>query len=216
MCNRDFLPSCYPGFESRFCNAAGMRGSGADAHRTGPLPLQQKSTIGGTRIREMQTTGITGNVCWCCIHEPSWHMEEHIDNIIGTGPGKSPAHSREASGCHCVKQLAISDRLIRPILELNVAGWGYHILHSLGDTLPTHRITTSMSCCQHKVILPNWTISGLNFRYPQACESFIRMGILAGERQAHVPHCFRWHICSQFQGSYRQYLWGLSHIARVL
>ena len=43
------------------------------------------------------------------------------EDIIGTGPGNSPANSPKASGCYSVQYLALSDGLIRGIPKMKLA-----------------------------------------------------------------------------------------------
>jgi len=56
----------------------------------------------------------------------SWYNSwaEHIEDIIGTGPGNSPANSRKASACSDVQHLAVSDSLISAIPKLKALSWG--------------------------------------------------------------------------------------------
>jgi hypothetical protein len=72
----------------------------------------------------MQTTGIPGNfllvLCLCRFAAPGM-VGGASEDIIGTGPGNSPANCPKASGCYYVQYLALSDGLIRGIPKMKLA-----------------------------------------------------------------------------------------------
>ncbi|KAE9369228.1 hypothetical protein N431DRAFT_427429 [Stipitochalara longipes BDJ] len=91
--------------------------------------------------------------------------EEHIEDIIGTGPENSPANSRKASACYDIQHLAVSDSLISAIPKLKALSWGLpHI------PLSGNQLTNRSDHDQHVLFANAELFSSVRFLCHQARE----------------------------------------------